>query len=105
MIGKTISHYLIIEKLVEGGMGIVYKAEDLRLKHTVALKFLPFHFDDSAEDIARFQQKARAISTLNHPHIETIHDVDEVNGQKYLVLEYILGGTPAYHLLGTTKPR
>jgi len=93
MIGKTISHYRIIEKLGEGGMGVVYKAHDTKLDRDVALKFLPPHLDASPEDIARFEQEARAISALNHPYIETIYDVDKANGQKYLVLEYIPGGT------------
>ena len=93
MIGKIISHYKILEKLGEGGMGIVYKARDTKLDREVALKFLPVHLNASEEDISRFQQEARAISTLNHPNIETIYDVDEVNEQKYLVLEYIPGGT------------
>jgi eukaryotic-like serine/threonine-protein kinase len=93
MIGKTISHYKILEKLGEGGMGVVYKAHDTKLDRDVALKFLPPHLDASAEDIARFEQEAKAISALNHPHIETIYDVDEVDDQKYLVLEYIPGGT------------
>ena len=93
MIGKQISHYHILEKLGEGGMGVVYKAEDTRLDRDVALKFLPPHLDASDEDIARFEQEAKAISALNHPHIETIYDVDEFEEQKYLVLEYIPGGT------------
>jgi serine/threonine protein kinase/Tfp pilus assembly protein PilF len=93
MIGKTISHYKILEKLGEGGMGVVYRAHDTRLDRDVALKFLPAHMDASAAEISRFEQEARAISTLNHPGIETIYDVDETNGQKYLVLEYIPGGT------------
>jgi serine/threonine protein kinase/Flp pilus assembly protein TadD len=93
MIGKTISHYKILEKLGEGGMGIVYKAHDTKLDRDVALKFLPPHLDASEEDLSRFQQEAKAISALNHPHIETIYDVDEIDDQKYLVLEYIPGGT------------
>jgi serine/threonine-protein kinase len=93
MIGQTISHYKILEKLGEGGMGVVYKAHDIKLDRYVALKFLPRNITASQEEIIRFEQEARAISALNHPNIETIHDVDEVNGQKYLVLEYIPGGT------------
>src|SRR5512136_2985761 len=93
MIGTIVSHYKILEKLGEGGMGVVYKARDTKLDRDVALKFLPLHLNASEEDISRFEQEARAISTLNHPNIETIYDVDEVNGQKYLVLEYIPGGT------------
>jgi serine/threonine protein kinase len=93
MIGQTVSHYKIFEKIGEGGMGVVYKAHDIKLDRNVALKFLPLHLNASAADISRFEQEARAISALNHPHIETIFDVDEIDGQKYLVLEYIPGGT------------
>jgi eukaryotic-like serine/threonine-protein kinase len=93
MIGKAISHYSIIEKLGEGGMGVVYKAQDSKLDRLVALKFLPMNLTASQEEISRFEQEAKVISALNHPNIETIHDVDEVDGQKYLVLEYIPGGT------------
>jgi len=92
MIGRSISHYKILEKLGEGGMGVVYKAHDTKLDRYVALKFLPL-LDASEEDISRFEQEAKAISALNHPYIETIFDVDDINGQKYLVLEYIPGGT------------
>ncbi|TLY32211.1 MAG: tetratricopeptide repeat protein [Ignavibacteria bacterium] len=93
MLGQTISHYKILEKLGEGGMGVVYKAQDLRLNRLVALKFLPAGLIGSKDDIARFDQEARAISALNHPNIATIYDVDEADGQKYLVLEYIPSGT------------
>jgi eukaryotic-like serine/threonine-protein kinase len=93
MIGQTISHYKILEKLGEGGMGVVYKAQDLKLDRLVALKFLPQQITISAEDEARFLQEAKAISALNHPHIATIFDTDEIEGQKFLVLEYIPGGT------------
>ncbi len=93
MIGQTISHYKILEKLGEGGMGVVYKAQDLKLDRLVALKFLPQQLLASPEEIARFQQEAKAISALNHPNIATIHDVDQADGQKFLVLEYLPGGT------------
>ena len=103
MIGTTISHYKILEKLGEGGMGVVYKAQDLKLDRIVALKFLPAGVVSSPDDIARFEQEAKAISALNHPNIATIHDIDEADGlayanapagrQKFLVLEYIPGGT------------
>jgi len=93
MIGQTISHYKILEKLGEGGMGIVYKAHDTKLDRDVALKFLPTNLTASSEDVQRFELEARAISALNHPNIATIYDVDEFSGQKYLVLEYISGGT------------
>jgi len=93
MIGRIVSHYQIVEKLGEGGMGLVYKAHDLKLDRDVALKFLPANLAASEEEIGRFEQEAKAISALNHPHIETIYDVDDIRGQKYLVLEYIPGGT------------
>ncbi len=93
MIGTTISHYTILEKLGEGGMGIVYRAHDTKLDRDVALKFLPTNLVLSPEEITRFELEAKTISALNHPNIATIHDIDEVNGQRYLVLEYIPGGT------------
>ncbi len=93
MIGQTISHYRILEKLGEGGMGIVYKARDIKLDRDVALKFLPSFLHTSEEDILRFRQEAKAISSLNHPNIATIYDIDENDGQQFLVLEYLKGGT------------
>ncbi len=85
--------YRILQEVGRGGMGIVYEAEDLRLHRTVALKFLPEDLTASQDDIARFQHEAEAISALNHPHIATIYDVDEVDGRKFLTLEFIPGGT------------
>ena len=93
MIGKTLSHYTILEKLGEGGMGVVYKARDTKLDRFVALKFLPANVTSSAEATARFEQEAKAISALNHPNIAVIHDIDEAEGHKFLVLEFIPGGT------------
>ena len=93
MIGQTISHYRILEKLGEGGMGVVYKAQDLKLDRTVALKFLPPNLITSQEEAARFQQEAKAISSLNHPNVATIYELDEASGQRFLVLEYLPGGT------------
>jgi serine/threonine protein kinase/tetratricopeptide (TPR) repeat protein len=93
MIGHTILHYRILAKLGEGGMGVVYKAEDTRLKRTVALKFLPSDTSAPAEEIARFQQEAEAVSALNHPGIATLFDIGEDDGRKFLALEFLPGGT------------
>ena len=93
MIGQAISHYKILEKLGEGGMGIVYKAEDLTLDRPVALKFLPQHLTVNEAEQARFLQEAKAASAINHPHVCIIHAVEEHEGQKFIVMEYVDGIT------------
>jgi serine/threonine protein kinase/tetratricopeptide (TPR) repeat protein len=99
MIGMTISHYKILEKLGQGGMGVVYKAEDLRLRRLVALKFLPLEFTQDERAKKRFDREARAASALDHPNIAAVHDIGETTeGQSYICMPYYEGATVKQHL-------
>src|SRR5512137_2248996 len=93
MIGKTIDHYRIIEKLGEGGRGVVYKAEDTKLNRPVALKFLPRRFVADGETKERFRREARTAARLNHPNIVVIYDLSEFEDQLYIAMEYVEGRT------------
>src|SRR5437867_9106550 len=93
MIGKTFSHYRILEKLGEGGMGVVYKVRDTHLDRLVALKILPAERVADPERKRRFVQEAKAASSLNHPHIVTIYDIDEADGVHFIAMEYVTGKT------------